>query len=86
MSNQQAARELPEWMTCESRAPWVRNGLVYRRDQMRKLAIKMRNAYQKEFMGVPSKYFADACDEAARAFDSRIAEIDAARNAKKGAP
>ncbi|MEI1276603.1 hypothetical protein [Klebsiella pneumoniae] len=69
----------PDWMTCESRRPFVVNSIRARVAELRDAEKRCRNAYRKDFMGVPARYVADAYGEAAAALEARLVAIDAAR-------
>lgn len=68
----------PEWMSCESRSPLVRNSLRNRANELRVQAARNRKAFKKDWMGVPTRYLADVYDEAAAVFERRLAEIESA--------
>jgi len=72
-------REDAEWMTCESRLPWVTNSLKQRANALREAEKRSRRAFNKDYMGEPARYFADACAEAAAVFEARLSAIDHAR-------
>lgn len=40
--------------------------------ELRSLATRYRNAYQKDYMGKPCRHMADAFDDAATLIESRI--------------
>ena len=67
----------PAWVDCESRGPWLRNGLEAKIDELRLSARRARKAFRKDFMGEPANYFADACDEAADALQHRLDAVRA---------
>lgn len=67
----------PEWAACESRRPWVTNSLRASAQEMREKEKRCRTAFNKDFMGVPSRYVADAYGEAAAVFEAKLAEIAA---------
>ncbi|WP_239687113.1 Lar family restriction alleviation protein, partial [Burkholderia cenocepacia] len=69
----------PEWMTCESRRPFVVNSIRAHAAELRDAENRCRNAYRKDFMGIPARYIADACGEAAAVLEARLAAVDAAR-------
>lgn len=69
---------MPEWMTDISRGPWVANGLKHRRDDLRRAATKCRKSFNKEYMGEPARWYADALDEAAALLEAKLVLIDAA--------
>ncbi|WP_186095651.1 hypothetical protein [Burkholderia gladioli] len=68
----------PAWMTCESRRPFVVNSLRARAEDLRDAEKRCRNAYRKDFMGVPARYLADAYGEAATALEARLSALDVA--------
>lgn len=72
-----AQDERQEWMTCESRRPWVSNGLKAYAQELRDKERRCRTAYNKDFMGVPALYVADACAEAAAVFEAKLAALAA---------
>jgi len=80
----QADAERPEWMTCESRGPWVTNSLKHHIKELRVAEKRSRHAFKKDYMGEPARYFADVCGEAAVLFESRLSAIDAARAQQSG--
>lgn len=65
----------PHWATCESRGPWVRNSLKARIGDLRDGEKMCRRAYKKEFMGEPTKWYADALGEAAAVLERRLATL-----------
>lgn len=72
-------REDAEWMACESRRPWVTNSLKHHIEELRNAEKRSRNAFKKDYMGEPARYFADACAEAAAVFEAKLSAIDHAR-------
>lgn len=72
-----AKDERPEWMACESRRPWVTNSLKANAQELRDKEKRCRIAFNKDFMGMPSRYVADAYAEAAEVFEARLAAIAA---------
>lgn len=72
-------REDAEWMKCESRRPWVTNSLKYHAQELRAAEKRSRRAFNKDYMGEPARYFADACGEAAAVFEARLSAIAHAR-------
>lgn len=82
-----AAAAAPEWMACATRAPWVANSLRSRAHELRAAEKRSRSAFNKDFMGVPAQYFADALADAAAAVEARLQQIEAARAAQaQGGP
>ncbi|MFM9932893.1 hypothetical protein [Achromobacter xylosoxidans] len=69
----------PEWINCESRRPWVANGLRAAAHELRGKEKGNRTAFNKDFMGLPSRYMADAYAEAAAVFERRLGELAAQR-------
>lgn len=69
----------PEWAACESRRPWVTNGLKASAQELRDKEKRCRTAFNKDFMGVPSRYVADAYGEAAAVFEAKLAAIAASQ-------
>ncbi len=65
--------EAPEWATCESRGPWVRNSLRDQAKDLRRREVAVRHAYTKDYMRVPCEYVAEAYAEAAAAIERRLA-------------
>ena len=63
----------PTWVNCETRGPWVRNGLKARIEELRKSEKRVRAAYTKPFMSEPCAFIADAYAEAAAALENRLA-------------
>jgi hypothetical protein len=72
-------REDADWMVCESRRPWVTNSLKHHIKELRDAEKRSRNAFKKDYMGEPARYFADACAEAASVIEAKLAAIDHAR-------
>ncbi|MCY1216848.1 hypothetical protein D9M72_287350 [compost metagenome] len=70
-----AQDERQDWMTCESRRPWVSNGLKAYAQELRDKERRCRTAYNKDFYGIPARYVADAYAEAAAVFESKLAAI-----------
>ena len=70
--------ERQEWMTCESRRPFVVNSLKAMSADMRSAERRCRNAYRKDYMSLPTKFIADAYGEAAAILELRLTAIDAA--------
>lgn len=66
-----------EWMTCESRRPWVTNSLAHQAKKLRRKERGCRIAFRKDYMGAPTRYLADVYGEAAAVFEARIAAIAA---------
>lgn len=77
-------REDAEWMACESRRPWVTNSLKHHAQELRAAEKRSRNAFKKDYMGEPARYFADACGEAAAALEAKLSAIDHARRVEGG--
>ena len=67
-----------EWMECESRRPFVVNGLRDNAEKMRAAEKRVRDAYKNEFMRVPCQYVAVAYGKAAAVFEAQLVAIDAA--------
>lgn len=72
-------REDAEWMSCESRRPWVANSLKDRAKELRDAEKRSRRAFNKDYMSEPARYFADACGQAAAVFEAKLGAIDHAR-------
>ena len=68
----------PDWMTCETRRPWVCNSLREKAKEMRASEKRCRGAFRKEYMGVPATYVADAFSEAAAVFEARLNTVESA--------
>lgn len=68
---------VPEWASCESRGPWVTNSLKANAQELRDKEKRCRRAFNKDFMGVPSRYVADAYAEAAAVFEAKLAALAA---------
>ncbi|RIQ51016.1 hypothetical protein [Bordetella avium] len=73
----------PDWMSCESRRPWVIDSLAHQAKKLRRKERGCRISFRKDYMGVPVRYLADAYGEAAAVFEARIAAI-AAQQGKGG--
>ncbi|MBD9417622.1 hypothetical protein IB259_00110 [Achromobacter sp. ACM04] len=73
------AEPAPEWAACESRRPWVTNSLRAKAQELREKEKRCRTAFNKDFMGMPSRYVADAYAEAAAVFEARLAAIAASQ-------
>lgn len=71
------AATAPEWAACESRRPWVTNSLTANAQELREKEKRCRTAFNKDFMGMPSRYVADAYAEAAAVFEAKLAAIAA---------
>lgn len=69
----------PEWAACESRRPWVTNSLKANAHELREKEKRCRSAFNKDFMGVPSRYVADAYAEAAAVFEAKLAALAASQ-------
>lgn len=69
------AEAVPDWMACESRRPWVTNGLKAYAQELRDKERRCRTAYNKDFYGIPARYIADACADAAAVFEAKLAAI-----------
>ena len=69
-------REDAGWMACESRRPWVTNSLKHHIKELRDAEKRSRNAFKKDYMGEPARYFADACAEAAAVIEAKLVAID----------
>lgn len=67
----------PEWAACESRRPWVTNSLKANAQELRDKEKRCRTAFNKDFMGLPARYVADAYAEAAAIFETKLAAITA---------
>ncbi|AZY52205.1 hypothetical protein [Bordetella avium] len=65
----------PDWMSCESRRPWVIDSLAHQAKKLRRKERGCRISFRKDYMGVPVRYLADAYGEAAAVFEARIAAI-----------
>jgi hypothetical protein len=65
----------PEWATCESRGPMIRNSLKARIEDMKRSASHARNAFRKDFMNEPSQWYANAIDEARAVLERHYAAI-----------
>lgn len=72
-----------EWMACESRRPWVTNSLKYHIKELRDAEKRSRNAFKKDYMGEPARYFADACGEASAVLEAKLTAIDHARRVEE---
>lgn len=68
---------VPEWASCESRGPWVTNSLKANAQELRDKEKRCRRAFNKDFMGVPSRYVANAYAEAAAVFEAKLAALAA---------
>lgn len=69
----------PEWMTCESRRPWVTNSLKANAQELRDKERRCRTAYNKDFYGIPARYVADVYAEAAAVFEAKLAALSASQ-------
>ncbi len=79
----EAAPVNPEWLTCETRGPMLRNSLQHRLQELRSAANKCRSAYTKEFMGAPTRWIASVYDEAANVLEKNLGLLTiAARKAE----
>lgn len=74
-----AAEVKPDWATCETRGPWVRNGLKVRIATMKSDVARLRKAFNKPFMGEPTKWYADVVEDATAVLEKALAVLDAAR-------
>lgn len=70
---------VPEWAACESRRPWAMNSLKASAQALREKETRLRTAYTKDFMGVPSRFVADAYGEAAAVFEAKLDLIAASQ-------
>lgn len=73
------AQAVSEWAACESRRPWVANSLKASAQDLRGKEKRCRAAFNKDFMGVPSRYVADAYGEAAAVFEAKLAALAASQ-------
>lgn len=78
------AESAPEWATCESRGPWVRNGLMAAIHLLREKETRARHAFTKGYMGAPARYIADAYGEAAAVVERKLGAIAAQAGGKDG--
>ncbi|WP_152976994.1 hypothetical protein [Burkholderia pseudomallei] len=62
----------PEWLTCQTRGPMLRNSLKHRLQELRVAAIRCRYAYTKEFMDAPMNWIADVYDEASDVLEKHL--------------
>jgi hypothetical protein len=67
-----------EWMTDESRAPWVTNSLEQQIANLRGAARRLRKMFNKPYMGEMAAWLADAYEDAAAVLESRLGEINCA--------
>lgn len=65
----------PDWMDCPTRGPWVSNSLARHQSQLRANVKKARASFNKDWMGIPTKWLADVYDEAADVFAARLREL-----------
>lgn len=74
-----AKDERQGWVTCETRRPWVTNSLKASAQALREKETRLRTTYTKDFMGVPSRFVADAYGEAAAVFEAKLDLIAASQ-------
>lgn len=77
MLAQDRTDDAPDWMTCSTRGPWIANSLQHKVTELRARARLIRKSYNKDWMGVPTKWLADVYDEAADVFEARLKEVRA---------
>ena len=78
-----AAKVKPDWATCETRGPWVRNSLKVRITTMKSDVARLRKAFNKPFMGEPTKWYAEVVEDATAVLEKALAVLDAARQESK---
>ena len=63
---------MKDWKQCDTRGPWIKNSLKHEIKELRRVATRSRNAYTKDFMGEPCRWYADALDEAANVLQAKL--------------
>ena len=59
----------PVWKECKTRGVFLRLSLEHRIKEMKRGAALARKAYNKDYMGDPCRYLAEAYDEVAQVLE-----------------